>query len=141
MNRREFIVEIRDTLNASNEDMANAMCVQVAYFNNKLNRGSFSIEDLERLCRGTGVRIIFESDGVATVDYSEAKPFKVTRLEEAMKRKGMTRQDLADATGVTPVTISRYITGKREPKYHILKLLAKALDTTPDYIMGYDEES
>lgn len=141
MNRREFIVEIRDTLNASNEDMANAMCVQVSYFNNKLDRGSFSIEDLERLCRGTGIRIIFESDGVATVDYSEARPFKTARLEEAMKRKGMTRQDLADATGVTPATISRYITGKREPKYHILKLLAKALDTTPDYIMGYGEES
>lgn len=61
------------------------------------------------------------------------------RIAKLRFEKGMTQRDLAKATGLGQALISRYETGH----YKSLRLstaikLAKALDTTPDYLRGPD---
>lgn len=61
------------------------------------------------------------------------------RIAELRTQKGWTQRDLADASGLGQALISRYESGH----YKSLRLstavkLAKALDTTPDYLRGPD---
>lgn len=61
------------------------------------------------------------------------------RIAKLRVEKGMTQRDLAKATGLGQSLISKYEAGH----YKTLRLttaikLAKALDTTPDYLRGPD---
>ena len=60
------------------------------------------------------------------------------RIQEAMSAVGMKPIDLAKATGLSHSTISRYLSGKMEPKQKAISLLAKALDVTEMWLWGYD---
>ena len=51
----------------------------------------------------------------------------MSKLEKRRKQKGLSRQQLADAVGVTYEAIGHYENGKREPKASILKSIAKVL--------------
>ncbi len=51
----------------------------------------------------------------------------MSKLEKRRKQKGLSRQQLADAVGVTYEAIGHYENGKREPKASILKRMAKVL--------------
>lgn len=62
------------------------------------------------------------------------------RLKEAMKKKHRMKQsELAEATGLTEVTISRYINGYRVPKATELVRISKAVGVSCDYLLGNDE--
>ena len=61
------------------------------------------------------------------------------RLREAMARKGLRQQDLADVTGISKGNISHYVNGNHVPNNIMALKLAKALDVKPDWIMGIDE--
>lgn len=52
--------------------------------------------------------------------------------------KGINQKDLADMTGITEATISRYINGTREPKGSLLRLIADKLNVSVDYLMGME---
>lgn len=60
------------------------------------------------------------------------------RLAEQRKKWNMTIQQLADQTGLSPSTISRYETGSREPKLETWMKLANVFDVPVSYIMGTD---
>ena len=57
------------------------------------------------------------------------------RIVNALNRCGVSQRQLADATGMTEVTISRYVKGKRIPSAEILGRIADALGVTTDYLI------
>ena len=58
------------------------------------------------------------------------------RIKEIREAKGMTAAELAKAVNTTPVSISRYETGKRMPSIFKAAEIAKALDVTIDELIG-----
>lgn len=63
------------------------------------------------------------------------------RIVDMMQKKGFNQRELAEASGLTEVSISRYCTGSRIPRRQSLIKLAKALHVTTDYILGIDDTS
>lgn len=53
-----------------------------------------------------------------------------------LKRSQMTQRDLALSTGLTEAAISRYVSGAREPRAVTIAKIAKALDVTPQELLG-----
>lgn len=62
------------------------------------------------------------------------------RLLECLQQRGMKQRDLAEATGLTEVTVSRYITGQRRPNTKILAGIANTLHVTSDMLLGKEDE-
>ena len=62
------------------------------------------------------------------------------RISELLEKNGMTQRELAEAVGVTEVSMSRYIKGDRVPKGPIIANIALALHTTTDYLLGQETE-
>lgn len=60
------------------------------------------------------------------------------RLREAMEISQMKQADLARATGLSKGGISNYVIGRYEPKSDIISKLAKALNCSEMWLMGYD---
>jgi transcriptional regulator with XRE-family HTH domain len=58
------------------------------------------------------------------------------RLAYMLKRSQMTQRDLALSTGLTEAAISRYVSGAREPRAVTIAKIAKALDVTPQELLG-----
>ena len=65
----------------------------------------------------------------------------MNRIKEVRKKKDLSLQQVADAVGVGNNTISRYETGKREPKLETWQALANFFDVTVPYLQGIDEET
>lgn len=61
------------------------------------------------------------------------------RIAELRKEKGLTLQQVADAIGVGNNTISRYETGKREPKLETWSKLADFFDVPVSYLQGISD--
>lgn len=62
------------------------------------------------------------------------------RLASLLREKGMSQKELAEKTGITPATISRYVNNERAPRPILLAKIAKALDVLPKDLTGNDEE-
>ena len=62
------------------------------------------------------------------------------RLVEAMDRRGCRAVDLVEKTGIPKVTISYYMNGKTEPRADKLGMIAKVLDVSEAWLLGYDVE-
>ena len=60
-----------------------------------------------------------------------------TRIIELMKAKDINQSELSRRTGITQSSLSDYIKGKYSPKQDKIDLIAKALGTTPSYLMGW----
>lgn len=58
-------------------------------------------------------------------------------LREARQRRHMSQQTLADRAGVARVTVSQIELGKSEPRPHIARRLAGALDMSPADIQEF----
>lgn len=58
------------------------------------------------------------------------------RLADLLERNRMTQRDLAAITGLTEAAVSRYISGAREPRAVTVAKIAKALDVTPQELLG-----
>lgn len=61
-------------------------------------------------------------------------------IRKARKALGMSQDKLAEAIGANRVTISKYESGRFLPSITALKLLAAVLKTTPNSLMGNDEQ-
>lgn len=62
------------------------------------------------------------------------------RLKKLRKEKYLTQQELASKVGISRVGYSYWEKGKREPNLDKVKLLAKYLDTSVDYLLGAVED-
>lgn len=60
------------------------------------------------------------------------------RIYNRMRRMGMTQYELAAMTGLSEVTISKYMNGKTSPTYFSLSKIAKALKCTLDDLVYID---
>ena len=58
------------------------------------------------------------------------------RVKALMKEQGMTQRELARRTGLTEASVCKYLSGARTPQAEAVVLLAKALGTTSDYLLG-----
>lgn len=63
------------------------------------------------------------------------------RISAALKDRGMTQKELAERVWVTEATMSRYISGERNPTPEVIANIATALCTTSDYLLGIDTDS
>lgn len=61
------------------------------------------------------------------------------RILALLSRHDMSQKELALAAGITESAISHYIKGDRIPRGVNLMKIAKALDTTTDYLLGNDD--
>ena len=58
-----------------------------------------------------------------------------SRIINVLNRTGISQRQLADATGMTEVSISRYVKGKQIPSAEILGRIADVLGVTTDYLI------
>ena len=61
------------------------------------------------------------------------------RLLNQLQKEGMTQKQLAERVNTTEATLSRYVSGDREPKADMLANIATALHTTSDYLLGIEQ--
>ena len=60
------------------------------------------------------------------------------RMTTALAIRGMKQIELSRLTKIDSGTINNYLSGKYEPKQDRLEIIAKALDVSPVWLMGYD---
>ena len=60
------------------------------------------------------------------------------RLQEAMRVKGIRATDIADSTSIPKGAISYYLSGKSQPKSDRLHILAKYLNVSEAWLLGFD---
>lgn len=63
------------------------------------------------------------------------------RIRIALEMRGMKQADLVNATGIGKSSISTYLSGEYEPKQRNIYKIAKALDVSEFWLMGYDVPS
>lgn len=61
-----------------------------------------------------------------------------TRLAECLEARNITPAELSRLTNLSKATISMYLSGKIEPKQSSVYVMAKALNVTVEYLMGYE---
>ena len=61
------------------------------------------------------------------------------RLQSSLMKTRMKNKDFAEATGVTPETLSRYLHGKVNIPEEYIKKAAKELNVTAEYLMGKED--
>ena len=61
-----------------------------------------------------------------------------SRIEKRIRTMGMTQRDFAARLGVSEVTVSRWLSGERNPSIETLGKLADALRTDPSYFFASD---
>ena len=69
---------------------------------------------------------------------NEQKEACFRRIRQGMELRGMKAVDLVQATGIGKSAISQYISGKYVPKQTATHLIAKALNVSEAWLMGYD---
>jgi len=58
----------------------------------------------------------------------------MNKLKEILEDRCMTQRKLSDKTGISEITISRYVNGKRTPNVREAMLIARALNVSVDTI-------
>lgn len=61
------------------------------------------------------------------------------RLRLALDRTGMKQNELAKIVGISKGTVSQYLSGMCTPKTDKIYYMAKALQVSPAWLMGFDE--
>ena len=54
------------------------------------------------------------------------------RLHKLLKRKNITQNELSEKTGISNISISKYITGKTSPSFYAVDKIAKVLKCSID---------
>lgn len=60
------------------------------------------------------------------------------RIKKGMALRNMKQSDLVEKTKISKGALSSYITGRYTPKQNNIYLIAKALDVSETWLMGYD---
>ena len=66
--------------------------------------------------------------------------FNTDKIKVLMQYKYMTAADLSRETGISPIPISRLITGKTAPRSASLKKICTALDCEPQDVLQDPEQ-
>lgn len=79
-----------------------------------------------------------ESDPVSEVQPMPDAALVGMRIKTAMRERGLNQRLLAQKTGVTEQSISRYINGQRTPNVKVMGKLSIALNASPGYFYGLE---
>lgn len=60
------------------------------------------------------------------------------RLQVAITDMGLKQVDLSAMTSVSKASLSHYISGRCEPRPEVTNRIARALDVSDDWLLGYD---
>ena len=63
------------------------------------------------------------------------------RISELLRKRGISQKELAERIGLGEATMSRYISGSRDPNPETLANIATALHTTSDYLLGIEDDA
>ncbi|PBI62260.1 helix-turn-helix domain-containing protein [Clostridioides difficile] len=63
------------------------------------------------------------------------------RIANLRKELDINQKELATKVGITEASLSRYENNLREPKSEIIVRLAKALETSKDYLLGVNDNT
>ena len=77
-----------------------------------------------------------EGDYIRMSDYSIFSE----RVKLQLEKNNISQRELAEKTGITEATISRYISSKRIPKATEILKIAKVLNCTSDFLLGIDSK-
>ena len=61
-------------------------------------------------------------------------------IEIELKRLNMSQHDLARSSGLTPAAVSQIVCGKRQCTTPTLIKICRALETTPNDLLGYHSQ-
>lgn len=70
--------------------------------------------------------------------YEERKSNCSTRIADALSMRNMKQSELSEKTKIPKSAISQYISGAFEPKQDRIYIIAKALNVSEAWLMGYD---
>lgn len=62
------------------------------------------------------------------------------RIRELMDRDGISQKELANLSGVSEASLSRYLSGSLEPRIDILRNIAKVFNVSISYLTGENKE-
>jgi len=62
------------------------------------------------------------------------------RIKKLRVEAGLTQEEMANKTGCTRSAIASWETGKREPKFETLEMLASFFNVSADYLLGRDRQ-
>lgn len=62
------------------------------------------------------------------------------RFRQVIEQQDITQTELSKKTGITQSSISDWLNGKYSPKQDKIDILSRALNVSPAYLMGWDEE-
>ena len=62
------------------------------------------------------------------------------QIKKQLEKNNMSQRELAKKTGITEVTISRYVSSERVPKATEIVKIANALNCSCDYLLGLQDE-
>lgn len=65
----------------------------------------------------------------------------INRLKSIMKERKITQTELSNRTGIRQSSISDWLNDRYEPKQDKVYIIAKALNVSPAWLLGYDEPS
>ena len=65
----------------------------------------------------------------------------VDRIKSLMRAQNMSAAELSRAAGLNHSTVSRYLSGKVEPKKDSVKAIAKALHVSEVYLLNIEEQT
>lgn len=65
----------------------------------------------------------------------------VDRIKSLMQAQNMSAAELSRAAGLNHSTVSRYLSGKVEPKKDSVKAIAKALHVSEVYLLNIEEQA
>lgn len=82
-----------------------------------------------------------EREAAQDIAYAESAVASGQRIRKRMEELGITTMDLAGMLGMTETTTSLYVGGSWVPEGLLVPAIAKALKTTPDYLMGTEDPS
>lgn len=63
------------------------------------------------------------------------------KISELLQKNSIQQKELAERIGIADATMSRYISGERDPKPEMIANIATALNTTSDYLLGIEPDS
>lgn len=63
----------------------------------------------------------------------------MNNIRKARQSKGVNLKEFSDKLGIAVSTASMYESSKREPDFDTLRKMARFLDVSVDYLIGYDE--
>lgn len=65
----------------------------------------------------------------------------IERTKQLMEEKKFSQKTLSERSGITEASVSRYLAGKRTPRYDVVINFAKALEVSPGELLPKNNSS